>query len=875
MIGSNRIFTCIASHPISLSVATGDNTGQILLWNDVHKKHPIRSVYHWHTFPLHTLAFSTEGSYLLSGGKEGVLIKWDLKNEDRLFLPRFECPIEKIVISKDNLYIAVCLQNNGIKIMGFQFDFPKYLTISGLLFDKEERINANHTRVIDDMWLEKIKGNFEQSETNINKIEYFASVINGCNNTALWETGLVMNTRNAKILVTNGSTGFVQFYDPIQDQLIYKLDICHQNKSTGTRYESPSNTQVTKIAFFSTPPASFTLGEPKHFMVTFQYRLGVEDTMPESYLKFWEFKKDRNSYITNTSILNPHSQFQVDSMKFSPACSNAFLQNSDFTKLRTDCGTDLNPVRPTLYTISRKEENFKIWSINYEKIPGQSELKYHWACIYKGSYSYQFAPTGAFDFNPISNMVAIAFKDTSKKVSNFSHSLVNNTDTEDIITKNGKNVIAIYKVFTDNDISESIENHEFREFYDDVLRLVDDSLVVHTLHEWEYIRYMSFGQSHYNSHSLLISATCQRLFVWDINETSLIWTLDLAILKVDFTDNPTLNDGSGINYGNCEKLTTKICNERIITSLSCNFGKGELAVFIHTYNHGSSALMFNDLLNPQFMQILNLSPCSKNITPDIINCSFIISSIYLPVTDNFHQRKLFFMNSEQHLLSMDAYVQSTSPDHKEFDLLNETRASDDFEETNDIDDLNLLNATTPFGSFFYENLKLRNQMSETDGEIDKIKGIDFDEDADRRTYSAKERLKIMNGMIENCPAHVFPELNSFSLNYMESFLSPFSNHANHSDQYKFAPKDFEMQEKNYYSVPVNISVENYDDFTPSRTNFEDLLIEKLAYVTYKLNVPETNIKKKSKKKLKTTASTIGGNYIETQGLKELLNELFL
>lgn len=57
-----RKFTCVALHSEKLIMATGDISGRILIWHDfVHKSRPVKTVYHWHTLPVNSVCFSSEG----------------------------------------------------------------------------------------------------------------------------------------------------------------------------------------------------------------------------------------------------------------------------------------------------------------------------------------------------------------------------------------------------------------------------------------------------------------------------------------------------------------------------------------------------------------------------------------------------------------------------------------------------------------------------------------------------------------------------------------------------------------------------------------------------------------------------------------------
>lgn len=53
------------------------------------------------------------GSYLLSGGHECVLVKWQMNSLRKDFLPRLGAPLTHIVSSKDSTLSAICHDDNG------------------------------------------------------------------------------------------------------------------------------------------------------------------------------------------------------------------------------------------------------------------------------------------------------------------------------------------------------------------------------------------------------------------------------------------------------------------------------------------------------------------------------------------------------------------------------------------------------------------------------------------------------------------------------------------------------------------------------------------------------------------------------------------
>jgi NET1-associated nuclear protein 1 (U3 small nucleolar RNA-associated protein 17) len=102
--------TCLAFHPIEEYFATGDDKGVIRLWyclNDelavnvkgVEKKTQTSSM-HWHAHAVSTLAFTTNGAYLLSGGEEAVLVIWQLHTGRKEFVPRLGSAISTVCVAR-------------------------------------------------------------------------------------------------------------------------------------------------------------------------------------------------------------------------------------------------------------------------------------------------------------------------------------------------------------------------------------------------------------------------------------------------------------------------------------------------------------------------------------------------------------------------------------------------------------------------------------------------------------------------------------------------------------------------------------------------------------------------------------------------------
>ncbi|KPI85409.1 hypothetical protein ABL78_5534 [Leptomonas seymouri] len=66
----------IACSPVLTSVAVGGSRGELLIYMEVQEAHCFSD--HWHHTPLAALAFAVDGSAVYTGGREAVMLAWDL-----------------------------------------------------------------------------------------------------------------------------------------------------------------------------------------------------------------------------------------------------------------------------------------------------------------------------------------------------------------------------------------------------------------------------------------------------------------------------------------------------------------------------------------------------------------------------------------------------------------------------------------------------------------------------------------------------------------------------------------------------------------------------------------------------------------------------
>ena len=125
------------------SVAAGDATGRILLWHgfanacaprgettvaesDANAARRRRadgddlpcSTFHWHAQRVGCLQFTRDGAYLLSGGKEAVLVLWQLESGKKSYLPRLGAEITHLCcFPEDPARVAAAHADNALRVV--------------------------------------------------------------------------------------------------------------------------------------------------------------------------------------------------------------------------------------------------------------------------------------------------------------------------------------------------------------------------------------------------------------------------------------------------------------------------------------------------------------------------------------------------------------------------------------------------------------------------------------------------------------------------------------------------------------------------------------------------------------------------------------
>ncbi|KAJ8247177.1 hypothetical protein GJAV_G00259640 [Gymnothorax javanicus] len=218
--GAKNAFTCVRCHPKEDCIATGHLDGKIRLWRNFdQKKEYTYFTQHWHHNAVSALCFTPEGTNLLSGGIEAVLVLWRYGAEGKDLLPRLGSAIEHISVSPDGSLFCTSHKDNKITIMNCNLKVSAI--IQGLVKGEDLR------------------------------------------------TDLIIDPRT-KSLVLNGKPGHLEFYSLHHDKQLYNLDIVQQEY---IHQLGLSQFDVAKAAFHSLGSWLATVEERKDEVSLLESRL--------------------------------------------------------------------------------------------------------------------------------------------------------------------------------------------------------------------------------------------------------------------------------------------------------------------------------------------------------------------------------------------------------------------------------------------------------------------------------------------------------------------------------------------------------------------------------------------------------------------------
>ncbi|KAJ3069145.1 WD repeat-containing protein 75 [Podochytrium sp. JEL0797] len=301
----SQSITTVSLHPHTPLLALGLTSGEILIYHNPFNTNPAVQILHWHAHTVTSLCFMNDGTTLISGGKESVLVLWQLATLSKQTIPRLAAgtALLSLAVSKEDLQVGVVCGDACVRVVKVG-TWTVQTCVTGL--------KAKRGRVL--------QGN-----------------------------ALAVETRTGNLVVA-GNAGCLQFYDAVRDAHVMEVECVAQNQIvvasaatsaavTGVEHEAGDGfAVVTKVAFEQE-------GRRSKWMATVDERENLcVGGQAESSLKFWMWDDVNQIYSVNTRVSSPHTS-TITSLRFFS------LPNPD------------SPI-PDLHVITTSlDTRFKIWSL--------------------------------------------------------------------------------------------------------------------------------------------------------------------------------------------------------------------------------------------------------------------------------------------------------------------------------------------------------------------------------------------------------------------------------------------------------------------------------------------------------------------------------
>ncbi|KAF3764550.1 hypothetical protein M406DRAFT_42104 [Cryphonectria parasitica EP155] len=304
------------SNDLVVDVAVGCVRGALFVYSDLltqlqnklKKGLDVPRKQHWHRKAVHSVAWSKDGNYLISGGSESVLVLWQLDTGKLDFLPHLAASIENIVVSPSGSSYAVHMDDNSSMVLSTAEMKPTtYVSgLQSLVFEAKKSKDELIHRVAE----------------GLNEINApLAAAIDPRDPSQLLIC--VGSSQQATRVGSLPITPFLQRFDLGSFQSLAKQPLTRTN--TAQLYAAPSGHPIIEpracqLAFSHDGKWLATIDEwepPERDVVALtegSIAAAEEYTRErrEVYLKFWETKDDGTTMTLSSRVNGPHSTRQPE-----------------------------------------------------------------------------------------------------------------------------------------------------------------------------------------------------------------------------------------------------------------------------------------------------------------------------------------------------------------------------------------------------------------------------------------------------------------------------------------------------------------------------------------------------------------------------------
>ncbi|EED12575.1 WD repeat protein [Talaromyces stipitatus ATCC 10500] len=373
----------------SIDIAVGDASGVILVYNDVlgsisregASGLPLLQRLHWHREAVASLRWSQDGNYIISGGKESVIVFWQLDSGRRNFLPHLSSPIRSITISSVGALYAVQLADRSITVISAT-ELNSVATIDGL------HLPSTFDAIVD------------TKDRGVARSERLPAILHPLQPERL----LLASPGGDSVNLTFLQTFNIQTGLNISRQALARTNVTILNRGPEGTPIQPPNVEFMDLSVNGQWLATVDSWSPPRQDV----EASVGPLLPEDpqlqrrteiFLKFWHWSETQGIWELATRVESPHlapsgEALQILSLK-------ARSDRPEFVTLGTDLLVKV--WQPTArYTISTKSQ------------PRSNSMEHTWKNLTSMDLSYVGcdASAGAMVFSEDGSILAVGIKNT-------------------------------------------------------------------------------------------------------------------------------------------------------------------------------------------------------------------------------------------------------------------------------------------------------------------------------------------------------------------------------------------------------------------------------------------------------------------------------
>ncbi|KAH0559865.1 hypothetical protein GP486_003613 [Trichoglossum hirsutum] len=315
----------------AIDLVVGDIKGAIFVHHDIlnrlvadHRKgasvrpeHLARGAsrrWHWHREAVHSIKWSLDGNYILSGGSETVLVLWQLDTDKQQYLPHLSATVESIVVSPKGSSYAVKLADNSVMILSTTELKPK-ASIAGIQAKSWEpqRIPPEaQVKTVDSREAHEVGKSFE--------VPRVPSVINPLNPTQILLAVLSSQSSSFSTAPSLGSP-YLQTFDfaaahHISRQALARTNVSSLNVGPESNKIGEPNIELMSISTDGKWLATVDEWNPPkrdlEFLCLDEDLVREQNRRREVYLKFWSWNEENKMWELVTRVDAPHFSLMHD-----------------------------------------------------------------------------------------------------------------------------------------------------------------------------------------------------------------------------------------------------------------------------------------------------------------------------------------------------------------------------------------------------------------------------------------------------------------------------------------------------------------------------------------------------------------------------------